>query len=393
MTMKKRVMSLLCAILMLMTLCCVVQPARAYATDYDQELQAAREEKEALQKEIDAIQADKKKVLEQKSLMDQRNDKLRQEVSLVQKQSDETAARIAELEVQEKEQYELFCKQMRQEEERGKISYWAVIFKATSFADLLSRIDFINEVMEYDQQLMEKLRATREQLAVDKEALEQQKAELVSAQQELEDQIVEAENLLDQYAKTEAGKQAMFDEAAADEARIQEEIRRYEQELAQKNNNNTSGGGSGNTSGGGSSSNSGEGGFIWPTSATRIVTCPYGYRICPFHGEEYHSGVDIGAPYGSAILAAKSGTVIQAGWNGGYGISVTIAHEGGRSTLYGHMCDWNVSAGQQVSQGQVIGWCGSTGNSTGPHIHYGMYQNGNLTDPLPYLPGYVPYDW
>lgn len=393
MTMKKRVMSLLCAILMLTTLCCVVQPARAYATDYDQELQAAREEKEALQKEIDAIQADKKKVLEQKSLMDQRNDKLRQEVSLVQKQSDETAARIAELEVQEKEQYELFCKQMRQEEERGKISYWAVIFKATSFADLLSRIDFINEVMEYDQQLMEKLRATREQLAVDKEALEQQKAELVSAQQELEDQIVEAENLLDQYAKTEAGKQAMFDEAAADEARIQEEIRRYEQELAQKNNNNTSGGGSGNTSGGGSSSNSGEGGFIWPTSATRIVTCPYGYRICPFHGEEYHSGVDIGAPYGSAILAAKSGTVIQAGWNGGYGISVTIAHEGGRSTLYGHMCDWNVSAGQQVSQGQVIGWCGSTGNSTGPHIHYGMYQNGNLTDPLPYLPGYVPYDW
>lgn len=393
MTMKKRVMSLLCAILMLTTLCCVVQPARAYATDYDQELQAAREEKEALQKEIDAIQADKKKVLEQKSLMDQRNDKLRQEVSLVQKQSDETAARIAELEVQEKEQYELFCKQMRQEEERGKISYWAVIFKATSFADLLSRIDFINEVMEYDQQLMEKLRATREQLASDKEALEQQKAELVSAQQELEDQIAEAENLLNQYAKTEAGKQAMFDEAAADEERIQEEIRRYEQELAQKNNNNTSGGDSGNTSGGGSTSNSGEGGFIWPTSATRLVTCPYGYRICPFHGEEYHSGVDIGAPYGSAILAAKSGTVIQAGWNGGYGISVTIAHEGGRSTLYGHMCDWNVSAGQQVSQGQVIGWCGSTGNSTGPHIHYGMYQNGNLTDPLPYLPGYVPYDW
>lgn len=393
MSIRKRVVSLLCAAMMILTSVYIAGPCKAYADDLTEQLQAAREEQAALEKEINAIQANKNKVLEQKSLMDQRNDKLRQEVSLVQKQFDETTARIAELEKQEKEQYELFCQQTRQEEERGKISYWAVIFKATSFADLLGRIDFINEVMEHDRQVMEKLKATREELAEDRAALEEQKAELESTQQELEEQIAAADKLLDEYAATEAGKQALFDEAAADEERIQEEIRRYEQEQAQKDNNNTSGGDSGNTSGGGSGSNSGEGGFIWPTSATRIVTCPYGYRICPFHGEEYHSGVDIGAPYGSAILAAKSGTVIQAGWNGGYGISVTIAHEGGRSTLYGHMCDWNVSAGQQVSQGQVIGWCGSTGNSTGPHIHYGMYQNGNLTDPLPYLPGYIPYDW
>ena len=85
----------------------------------------------------------------------------------------------------------------------------------------------------------------------------------------------------------------------------------------------------------------------------------------PYHGWEWHNGADIDAAYGSPVLAANSGTVIQAGWNGGYGISVMISHSDGITTLYGHMSDWNVTAGQTVSQGDIIGWCGSTGNSTG----------------------------
>lgn len=377
MTIRKRVVSLCCTILLLMTMVCMAQPVKSQAASLSEQLQEARNEQAALKKEIEAIQADKNKVLEQKALMDQRNDQLRREVSLVQRQYDETTTRIAELEVQEKEQYELFCKQMRQEEERGKVSYWSVIFKATSFADLLSRIDFINEVMEYDRQVMENLRATREQLAEDKVALEEQKSELESAQREMEEQIAAANALIAEYEESEEGHQALYEQAEEDEARIQALIR----------------GQGGQSSGGGSGSNSGVGGFIWPTNSTRYVTSPYGHRICPFHGEEYHNGADIGAPYGTPVLAAKSGTVIQAGWNGGYGISVMIAHDGGITTLYGHMCDWNVTAGQNVAQGQVIGWCGSTGNSTGPHIHYTMYENGDLKDPMPYLPGYIAYDW
>lgn len=381
MSIRKRVVSMLCAAFLLMTVMGYACPTKTYAASLSEQLEDARAEQAELEKEIQKIQADKNKVLEQKDLMDQRNEKIRQEVSLVQKQYDETTAHIQELEQQEKEQYDLFCKQMRQEEERGKVSYWSVIFKATSFADLLGRIDFINEVMEYDQQVMEKLRTTREQLAKDKDALAEQKNELESAQQQLEEQIAQADKLIKEYEKTEAGHQAMYDQAAEDEARIQAMIRSYESKKPAKSNNS------------GSSNDSGVGGFIWPTDSTRYVTCPYGYRICPFHGEEYHNGADIGAPYGSPILAAKSGTVIQAGWNGGYGISVTISHDGGFTTLYGHMSDWNVSEGQEVAQGQVIGWCGSTGNSTGAHIHYSMYKNGNLTDPLPYLPGYIAYDW
>ena len=379
MLIRKRVVSLLCAALMLMTMVYIACPTKTYAADYDQQLEEARKEQAELEKKIEAIQADKDKVLEQKALMDQRNDRLRKQVSLVQKQSDETTARIKELKAQEKEQYELFCKQIRQEEERGPVSYWSVIFKATSFADLLGRMDFINEVMEYDRNVMEQLRATREQLAMDQEALEEQKAELISTQQEMEEQIAAAEALIKEYESTEAGMQAMHEQAEEDEARILA--------LIKKANSQNSG------SSGGSSGNAGVGGYIWPTNSTRYVTSPYGYRICPFHGKEYHNGADIGAPYGSPVLAPKSGTVIQAGWNGGYGISVMIDHHDGIVTLFGHMCDCNVSEGQQVVQGQVIGWCGSTGNSDGPHIHYTMYKNGATIDPLPYLPGYIAYDW
>ena len=379
MLIRKRVVSLLCAALMLMTMVYIACPTKTYAADYDQQLEEARKEQAELEKKIEAIQADKDKVLEQKALMDQRNDRLRKQVSLVQKQSDETTARIKELKAQEEEQYELFCKQIRQEEERGPVSYWSVIFKATSFADLLGRMDFINEVMEYDRNVMEQLRATREQLAMDQEALEEQKAELISTQQEMEEQIAAAEALIKEYESTEAGMQAMHEQAEEDEARILALIKK-----ANSQNSGSSGGSSGGT---------GTGGYIWPTNSTRYVTSPYGYRICPFHGKEYHNGADIGAPYGSPVLAPKSGTVIQAGWNGGYGISVMIDHHDGIVTLFGYMCDRNVSEGQQVVQGQVIGWCGSTGNSDGPHIHYTMYKNGAAIDPLPYLPGYIAYDW
>ena len=378
MLIRKRVVSLLCAALMLMTMVYIACPTKTYAADYDQQLEEARKEQAELEKKIEAIQADKDKVLEQKALMDQRNDRLRKQVSLVQKQSDETTARIKELKAQEEEQYELFCKQIRQEEERGPVSYWSVIFKATSFADLLGRMDFISEVMEYDRNVMEQLRATREQLAMDQEALEEQKAELISTQQEMEEQIAAAEALIKEYESTEAGMQAMHEQAEEDEARILELIKK-----ANSQNSGSSG----------SSGGSGTGSYIWPTNSTRYVTSPYGYRICPFHGEEYHNGADIGAPYGSPVLAPKSGTVIQAGWTGGYGISGMIKHNDGIITLFGHMCDRNVSEGQQVVQGQVIGWCGSTGNSDGPHIHYTMYKNGATIDPLPYLPGYIAYDW
>lgn len=377
---RKRALSLLCAACMAASLLCMAKPVPTYADSLSDQLQEARDAQAELEKQIEAIRSDKSKALEEKALLDRQNDKLRSEISLLQQQSDETQARITELTQKEQEQYELFCRQVREEEERGTVSYWSVLFKASSFTDLLARMDFVNEVMDYDRQVISDLQTTRQQLTEDKAALEQQKSELESSQTKLQQQVDAASTLIREYEETEAGHQAMLDEAAEDEARIQELIRQQQS--------------SGSSGGSGSSgSNSGVDGYIWPTNNTRVVTSPYGERWCPFHGYESHNGADIDAARGSAVLAAKSGRVIQAGWNGGYGISVMIAHDDGITTLYGHMDGCSVSVGQTVSQGETIGICGNTGNSSGAHIHYTMYKNGGTIDPLPYLPGYIPWDW
>lgn len=373
---RKRALSLLCAACMAASLLCMAKPVPTYASSLSDQLQEARDAQAELEKQIEAIQSDKSKALEEKALLDRQNDKLRSEISLLQQQSDETQARITELTQKEQEQYELFCRQVREEEERGTVSYWSVLFKASSFTDLLARMDFVNEVMDYDRQVISDLQTTRRQLTEDKAALEQQKSEMESSQTKLQQQVDAASTLIREYEETEAGHQAMLDEAAEDEARIQALIRQQQ-----------SGGG------GGSGTNSGVDGYIWPTNNTRVVTSPYGERWCPFHGYESHNGADIDAARGSAVLAAKSGRVIQAGWNGGYGISVMIAHDDGITTLYGHMDGCSVSVGQTVSQGETIGICGNTGNSSGAHIHYTMYKNGGTIDPLPYLPGYIAWDW
>lgn len=377
---RKRALSLLCAACMAASLLCMAKPVPTYASSLSDQLQEARDAQAELEKQIEAIQSDKSKALEEKALLDRQNDKLRAEISLLQQQSDETQTRITELTQKEQEQYELFCRQVREEEERGTVSYWSVLFKASSFTDLLARMDFVNEVMDYDRQVISDLQTTRRQLTEDKAALEQQKSEMESSQTKLQQQVDAASTLIREYEETEAGHQAMLDEAAEDEARIQALIRQQQ-----------SGGSSGG--GGGSGSNSGVDGYIWPTNNTRVVTSPYGERWCPFHGYESHNGADIDAARGSAVLAAKSGRVIQAGWNGGYGISVMIAHDDGITTLYGHMDGCSVSVGQTVSQGETIGICGNTGNSSGAHIHYTMYKNGGTIDPLPYLPGYIAWDW
>ena len=343
---------------------------QAYA-DERQELEQALSDSEQklkeYEKKIKALQADKNVALEKKMLLDQRNEVLKDQIKTVNKQIGVTGEEIEKFEQKEKEQYELFCRQVRQEEERGTVSYWSVLFKATSFADLLSRIDFINEVMDYNQRVMEELRVVRQQLEESKQRLVAQKATLDSKQKELEEQIAEADRIVNEFIATEAGLQAMHDAEEKEADRITEELEKFHEQ-----NGDVSAG----TSDPGTKSVLD--GLVWPSKA-RYITSPF--------------GPDIGAAYGTAVYAAQSGKVIQAGWNGGYGYSVTISHGDGVTTLYGHLSSYSVRVGSSVARGQVIGKCGSTGISSGPHIHYEVRLNGKQINPLPYLPGYIAYDW
>ena len=124
---------------------------------------------------------------------------------------------------------------------------------------------------------------------------------------------------------------------------------------------------------------------LWPLYG--LITSDYGWRSNPFGGSggEFHDGVDIAAPYGTAIRATADGKVEQSGWNGSYGISVTLYHRDGIETMYGHMSRAAVSAGQAVKKGQVIGYEGSTGRATGAHLHYEVIIHGNSVNPMTYL--------
>lgn len=308
---------------------------------------------------------------------------------------------------------------IRAMEENGKLTFWSILFKANSFADLLDRVEMINEIASSDAKMIDQLQlaaqqieVARQELAAEKVEMEEAKESLAAEQQELEIRRAEADELMaelmadheefaaleEKYQKEQAellakiaSEQTKYQEAldAEERARKEAEAAAKAREEAAKEREKEASGGGGGSSGGGSSSYNGavsSYGFSWPCTA-RALTCPFGPRIHPITGVySNHSGVDIGASYGSPIYACASGTVTTATYGTAYGYYVTINHGNGFSTLYGHMIRYTVSAGDYVTRGEIIGYVGSTGWSTGPHLHLTMYYNGTLVNPLDYLP-------
>ena len=203
---------------MMAALCLALRPVdTAYGASLNDQLAETRAKKQEIQQQLDKIKSDKAKALEQKELLDQQAAIIAQQIDLLEVQIQDTQDRITENEAQEEQQYQLFCRQVRQEEERGTVSYWSVLFKATGFADLLSRMDFINEIVEHDQSVIDQLRTLRQQLAQDKADLEQQQAELTASKTELDAQVAEATRVFEEYAASEAGQQALLNQQAARE--------------------------------------------------------------------------------------------------------------------------------------------------------------------------------
>ena len=354
--------------------------ADAVRKEYEQlqqQINDKRQEMNDLKNELDKIKNDKANTQQKKNLLDQRNSALTEEINLLEAQIELNTRSIAANEALEQQQTELFHKQIRMEEEQGTVSYWSVLFKATSFSDLISRIDFINEIVRYNHQVIDNLRQTRQELAEDKAALEEQNEALSASKQELEGQISESMKLLAEYIKTEEGKQAEYDAIKAEEEALDGLIAAAEEKARELGLDDIVGT---------------VGGYAWPCNGIRWITSLFGGRQSPGGiGSTNHKGVDIGTPMGTPILAAKNGTVTWASSNGGYGECIIINHGKGNSTLYGHLSGYNVKTGDTVTQGQVIGYSGSTGNSTGPHLHFGIMENNTWVDPLNYLTGWQYY--
>ena len=368
--------------------------------DLKQQQTELNSEKNDIKKRLDAIGDDKAAALEKKRLLDEECAVIQDEIDVYDAQIaaydaqiTQTEQEIAETEEKEKAQYELFCKRARATEESGRTSYWEIIFKATSVTDLLSRIDFVNEIMDYDRRVIQDLKDTRSELEEKKSTLEEAKAEqaaaretLVERKAELDERRSEADALVKEIQSQEGEYQDALDSIEAEEEEIQAMIVKKSEEMAAQGNPNT-----GNATTDVVTSWMGTGGYMWPEKASKKITSPFGKRSSPGGiGSTNHKGVDIGGVgYTTQVLASKAGTVIVSQYSNSYGNYVVVSHGSGNTTLYAHMSSRSVSAGQYVQQGQVLGITGSTGNSTGPHLHFEITEGGVRVNPLNYLTGYV----
>lgn len=356
--------------------------------------------KKELESQLDALADDKAEVLQRRKLLDQQVANTSAQIQNLESQISEYAALItqteeelAETERQEAEQYELFCKRVRAMEEQGTVDYWSVLFRANSFGDLLSRLDAVNEIMEYDQRVIAQLKALQAEIEEKKVSLEESKAqtesakgELVAKKKELDAQRQQAIALIQEIQSNENQYESALSALDAEEERIQANIVKLSRELAAQQ------------AAQGKPTQSSSGGYIWPVDS-RYITSTVGGRTSPGGvGSTNHKGTDIGrVGYTSPIYAAKAGTVIVSQYSSSYGNYVVVSHGSGNTTLYAHMSSRKVEVGQYVNQGAVLGITGSTGNSTGPHLHFEITENGVRINPLShgaqpqkgYLSGYT----
>lgn len=313
-----------------------------------------------IQEELRVATAEYKEV---KGQLDSVEDKISDNTELLQKTE-------ADLKVKKKK----LQQRVRDIYINGQISYVDVLFGAKDFADLMTRMDVLKRIIKHDYDLIMKVKEekatvenTRAQLEKDKAEAEVLVTDAQAKKAKVEDKESEQQVLLDQAVYDRDTSERMYEEIMAASQEVANMIRRSQMSSA-----------------GYSGAPAGAGGMIWPISGP--ITSEFGWRTHPIFGTaRFHSGLDIGGDYGMPIYAAASGTVIYAGWISGYGNAVIIDHGGGVTTLYGHNDSLNVSEGENVAQGQVIAMCGSTGNSTGPHCHFEVRENGEPVSPYGYL--------
>ncbi|MBQ9487806.1 MAG: peptidoglycan DD-metalloendopeptidase family protein [Selenomonadaceae bacterium] len=389
-----------------------IEQLEGQKAEYDAAAEEARQVVDAIQAKLDSV-SERKRVLDEEAAVAVADYEEKQATL------DETVARIEENEsklLATEEDYntkhDRLEKRVRDIYINGQISYLDVMFGAQDFGDFLTRMDLLKRVMIQDSELVNQVLEYRNEIQAIGQKLEQDRLvqveqaiiaadakdvqlQKVAEQQALIDMM---ENDKDVYEKQYAEMIAASDHvaqlieeskyrAAAEEARRQQEEAERQARAAQAQQPQPAGGSYESSDDGDyqayiPATNSGA--MIWPI--TGPITSEFGWRNHPiFGGQRFHSGIDIGGDYGLPIHAAQGGIVSHAGWIDGYGNTVMIEHGGGIVTLYGHNESLAVSVGQQVNQGDVIAYCGSTGNSTGPHCHFEVRLSGEPVSPFNYL--------
>lgn len=411
----------LLALIMILSLLGSILPSVVSAAESSSEIQkqidALKEQKKEIDAQISEYESklsdnldEMTEIVEQKNLIDQEIFMLYEQIINIEEQItaygvliadkqddlDAAEARFQELSEKNKER-------IRAMEEEGELSYWSVLFQANSFSDLLDRLNMIEEIAAADQRRLKELNQAAEVVADAKAALEAERASLEATKEELnasqlvlEEKRAEADALLADLIATGAEYEALLDAAELDVENLLDEISRKEVEYDEAKDREYQQWLSTSIppttappayTGGTAGSSSNVGGITWlvPCSYTKFSS-PFGYRNHPVYGDwRFHSGVDLAASSGTPIIASRSGRVTVATYSWSAGYYVTIDHLDGYETKYLHMTHYIVSPGDYVTAGQVIGYVGSTGTSTGPHLHFSVYYNGAAVNPANYI--------
>lgn len=355
-------------------------------------------QKSSLQSTINSLQGQQNDQIALKNALDEKNAitvkqilNLNEQIELHTQLIEQKTKEVDEAQKVADAQLEKYKVRVRAMEESGRYNYFEVLFGASSIGEFLSLIDDIGDIMKSDKELEDAYRQSVKDLKAVKAEYEQAKAEMESSKTELESlkaqqekDIAEATAVIASLQGDISSNSSLLSELSAQEKALNADIQQKVAELNRQQQQQQQQGSTGNTG-----STVGTGNLVWPSYCT-YITSRQGPRVHPVTGEyKNHGGTDIGASYGSAIYAADSGTVVRSadGWNGGWGNYVMINHGNGMQTLYAHMSSRAVSVGQTVSRGQTIGYVGSTGMSTGPHLHFEMYINGSRVDPQTRYPG------
>ena len=302
-----------------------------------------------------------------------------------------TGEELEDARIVEAEQYEAMKLRIRYMYENGESSYWDMLFQSQSMSELLNKAEYISKISEYDRNQLDKYVAIKEDIEQKEIRLEREKAELLTLQESTEAKHASVEQLLSekekelknyesQIANAEAQASQYQAEIAAQEAQIAQmeaELKRQEEEARRKAE------AQGQTY---KTVSIGDITFTWPCPASSRITSYFGSREAPTErASTNHKAVDIGASTGTDIIAAADGQVSIATYSASAGNYIMLNHGGGVTTVYMHCSKLLVSAGESVKKGQVIAKVGSTGYSTGPHLHFGVRVNGTYVDPLQYV--------
>lgn len=376
----KRIIALVVAGLMvLMLFSSVVYYVSADETTRLQDKQKdLSSDKNEIKTEINELQEKKDSVMAEKKVLDDQVTAIESEISTINAKIDEIQEQIdtttAELELAAEaleKQYEAYKQRVRVMYENSSLGYVEILLSADSIGDFFSRLEIVTQIAEYDSNLTAKLKEEKKKIQDKKDELDILKQEQVdvktsleSKKSDLDSKMAQRDAMIKEINSSKSSLEAQLKEIEAEEAKVRAQIARL--------------------ASGGTLTYTG-GAMIWPTT-TRYVTSEYGWRLHPVLGyEKLHTGIDIGAGYGAPIYAAESGSVITATYNSAYGNYVVIDHGGGVCTLYAHMSSIGTSVGKYVLAGDTIGYVGSTGYSTGPHLHFEVIINGATTDPRGYI--------